>query len=607
MFQSLKKNLIGDPLATAEAVHQRLSNTTALAVFSSDALSSVAYATEEILLVLVAAGAAAMSLSLPIAGAIILLLLIVTISYRQTIAAYPSGGGAYIVSRHNLGEFPGLVAGASLLIDYVLTAAVSVSAGLAALGAAFPVLLTHKIAIGLLLLLAITVANLRGVKESGFLFAIPTYAFVVSMAVVVTVGLFRWATGGLIPVPSAAAQQATTSLSLFLILRAFSSGCAALTGVEAISNGVPAFKEPAAANARTTLAWMAVILGALFLGITLLAVRLGLRPVAGQTVLAQISGNIMGRGMFFYFVQMATATVLTVAANTSYADFPRLASLLARDGFLPKQFANRGDRLVFSNGIVALGLFSGALIVAFGGETHRLIPLYAVGVFTSFTLSQLGMVRLWLTKKGEKYLHNAVINGIGALATAVVLVVVAATKFLAGAWMVFIVATVLIAFFKAIQSHYQSTAKQLSLHDTEHILPTQVKNNVLVLVSGMHRGTLKALEYSRALSPHFLQAVIVNIDQQATDAVRQKWLKWSQGVQLHVIESPYRGILQPLREYISAVDLQRPDDVITLIIPEFVPRRWWEHLLHNQTALLIKLAFVFQPNVVIVSVPYHLE
>lgn len=607
MFQSLKKNLIGNPLATAEAVHQRLSNTTALAVFSSDALSSVAYATEEILLVLVAAGAAAMSFSLPIAGVIILLLLIVTISYRQTIAAYPGGGGAYIVSKRNLGEFPGLVAGASLLIDYVLTAAVSVSAGMAALGAAFPLLLTHKIAIGLLLLTAITLANLRGVKESGFLFAIPTYAFVLSIAVVVAIGMFRWATGSLIQVPSAATQQATASLSLFLILRAFSSGCAALTGVEAISNGVPAFKEPAAANARKTLAWMAAILGALFLGITLLAFRLGLKPVAGQTVLAQITGGVLGRGTFFYFVQLATATVLTVAANTSYADFPRLASLLARDGFLPKQFANRGDRLVFSNGIITLGLFSGALLVAFGGDTHRLIPLYAVGVFTSFTLSQLGMVRLWLTDKNEKYLHNAFINGLGAAATAVVLVVVAATKFLAGAWMVFIVAAVLIAFFKSIQSHYRSTAQQLSLHGTEHILPAKVKNNVLVLVSGMHRGTLKALEYSRALSPHFLEAVIVNIDQQATDTVLQKWPKWSQGVRLQVIESPYRGILQPLREYVAAVDLQRQDDVITIIIPEFVPRRWWEHLLHNQTALLIKLAFVFEPNVVIVTVPYRLE
>lgn len=606
MLHSLKHNLIGRPLHTAEAIHQRLSNSTALAVFSSDALSSTAYATEEILLVLIAAGAAALSFSLPIAGAVALLLLIVTASYRQTIAAYPGGGGAYVVSRHNLGELPGLAAGASLLIDYVLTAAVSISAGLAALGAAFPALLTHRVAVGLFLVLLITVANLRGVKESGFLFAIPTYAFVLSVAVVVGVGLFKWATGGLSPLPTPAAQQATTSLSLFLILRAFSSGCAALTGVEAISNGVPAFREPAAANARKTLTWMAAILGVFFVGITFLAVQLRLSPVEDQTVLAQLTGGVLGRGALFYFVQLATATVLTVAANTSYADFPRLASLLARDGFLPKQFANRGDRLVFSNGIIALGLFSGALIVAFGGDTHRLIALYAVGVFTSFTLSQLGMVRLWLTKKGERYHHNAVINGIGAAATAIVLVVVATTKFLAGAWMVFIVGAVLIAFFKSIQGHYRSIATQLSLEGIEHILPTEVKNNVLVLVSGMHRGTLKALEYSRALSPHYLQAVIVDIDPQATAAVQQKWPKWGQGVDLHVIESPYRGILQPLKEYITAVDLERPDDVITLIIPEFIPSRWWEHLLHNQTALLIKLAFVFQPNVVIVDIPYQL-
>jgi amino acid transporter len=619
----LKRFIIGRALKTEQAAHERLTKKTALAVFSSDALSSTAYATEEILLVLAVAAAATHGQSfhyvLPVSGGIAVLLAIVAVSYRQTIHAYPSGGGAYIVAKENLGTTPGLVAAAALLVDYVLTVSVSIAAGVAAItsaaqGTRFAWLDNHKVILCLVFIGFIALANLRGVRESGALFATPTYLFIVSFLIMIGYGLFHyWAYGGAAPIPSGedlktAEGYRLQPMTTLLLLGAFSNGCAALTGIEAISNGVPAFKKPEAKNAAATLVWMAVLLTAMFLGTSVMAYLYQVHPHQNETVISQFARIMFtGRlGWFYFVVQAATAAILVLAANTSFADFPRLSSLLARDRFLPRQFANRGDKLVFSNGIIILAVFSGILVVAFGGDTSRLIPLYAVGVFLSFTLSQLGMVRRWNRTREPRWKKSIVVNAVGAVATFIVLCVFIATKFIHGAWIVVVVIPLLVIFFRAIHQHYIDVAKQLSMDGLEPI--HSIKHRVVVPISGLHRGVLGALEYAKSISrDNNVTAVYVDFEEEATAKLREKWERWGAGVKLVVLPSPYRELTRPLLKYIKRLERQQRDDVITVVLPEFIPAKWWQHILHNQSSLLLKGALLFRQGVIVTSVPYHLK
>ena len=671
MATAIKRLLVGRALRTEEAAHERLTKKTALAVFSSDALSSTAYATEEILLVLAVAAAytsgGSFTYVVPVSIGIAVLLGIVATSYRQTIHAYPSGGGAYIVAKENLGTTPGLIAAASLLVDYVLTVSVSIAAGVAAItsaaqGTRYAWLIDHKIVLCLIFIAFIATANLRGVRESGALFAAPTYVFVVSFLFMIAFGFFHYFTyGGAAPIPSAAELKTAEGyklqpLTLFLLLGAFSNGCAALTGIEAISNGVQAFKKPEARNAATTLVWMALLLTTMFLGTSVMAYLYHVHPKQSETVISQFA-RIMFTGpfgWFYYVVQAATAAILVLAANTAFADFPRLSSLLARDRFLPRQFANRGDRLVFSNGIIILAVFSGLLVMGFGGDTSRLIPLYAVGVFLSFTLSQSGMVVHWLRertklrtqKEAEREAVAAVapggngsqalpdveleneeihrsyfvtdevtapanwkksllINALGAVATFIVLCVFIATKFIHGAWIVVVVIPLLVLLFRAIHNHYVLVAKQLSTDGLSPLRP--IKHTVIVPISGIHRGVIGALQYAQSIASDRVQAVYVDFEEEATASLKDKWERWGAGIQLVVLPSPYRELTRPLLRHIHRLARENTNDIITVVLPEFIPAKWWQHILHNQSSLLLKGSLLFKRGVIVTSVPYHLE
>ncbi|HSB70556.1 MAG TPA: APC family permease [Candidatus Methylomirabilis sp.] len=602
MSSVLKRIILGQPLATAAEKHERLGKISGLAVFASDALSSVAYGTEEILLVLIAAGAgAALGYSLPIMVGIVVLVSVVAASYWQTIHAYPSGGGAYIVAKDNLGKLPGLVAGSALLIDYVLTVAVSIAAGVAAVTSAFPPLYPLRVEMCVLCVVGVTVANLRGLRESGRIFTIPTYWFVGSLYLLIFAGLYRVVTGAAQPLPHEEIQP-TQALTTFLLLRAFSSGCVTLTGTEAVSNGIPAFRPPESRNAALTLAWMALILGSSSLGMAYLAHVYQVVPREAETVVSVLARTIFGKNLLYYNLQAATAVILFLAANTSFQDFPRLSSILARDGFMPRQMANRGDRLVFSNGILILAGFSIVLLIAFEGDTHNLIPLYAVGVFLSFTLSQSGMVRHWL-KEEHPAPHHIAMNALGAVATGVVCVVIAVTKFTHGAWMVIVLIPLLVLGLLRVHQHYDKVARALSLTGARR--PRIGKNPVVVLVAGIHKGVVEALEYAKSISPS-VTALTVDLDPTQTSRLRLRWAEWAPDVPLVVLESPYRGVIQPLLEYIDRMERQGEGRYLTVVIPEFVPKHWWEHFLHNQTALLVKAALLFRPGKVTVSVPYHL-
>jgi amino acid transporter len=605
-YSSLKRLLLGRPIPTHLAHHERLSKVTGLAVLSSDALSSVAYATEEILRVLIVGGAAALSLATPIGALIAALLAIVAFSYRQTIYAYPSGGGAYIVSKDNLGVNPALVAAAALLIDYTLTVAVSIAAGVAAVTSAFPALHVNRVELALVFLAILTVGNLRGIRESGRIFALPTYFFIVMILTLLAVGLWRYMTGAIHPIEAENPLPiGNGTLGLFMLLTAFSNGCTAMTGVEAVSNGVPAFRPPEARNAAQTLIAMAALGITMFVGITLLAHAYHVIPSASETVVSQIArGTFGGRGALYLCVQLATMLILVLAANTAYSDFPRLASIVARDAYLPRQFANQGDRLAFSNGIVLLSVFAGLLLIAFGGDTHALIPLYMIGVFISFTLSQTGMVVHWRRLREAGWVTSAAINGLGALATAVVLVIVAITKSLEGAWIIILLIPVLVVVFKATHRHYSHVANQLSLKGWEGAV--REHSTVLVPIGGVHRAVLQAVAYANSLSDD-VRALFVDTDAASTGKVRADWDKWGGGTRLEILTSPYRSLMEPLLEYIDQLQAAHPRDYVTVILPEFVPARWWQHLLHNQRALLIKGALLFRPRVVVTSVPFHLE
>ena len=601
----VKRWLVGPPMPLAQARHERLSKRIALAVFSSDALSSVAYATEEILLVLVLAGSAATRLDVPISLAITALLAIVAISYQQTIYAYPSGGGSYIVARANLGTVPGLVAAAALLVDYVLTVSVSVAAGVAAVTSALPELATHKVVLAVVCVAGIALANIRGVREAGRIFAVPTYFFIVSFGVMIAVGAFRLVTGTL-PAGAPPPVPPIEPLTWFLVLRAFASGCTAMTGIEAISNGIPAFRPPESRNAAITLGWMAAILATMFVGITVLSSKLGILPQETETVVSQIARRLFGTGLMYYLIQAATALILILAANTSFADFPRLSSLLARDRFVPRQFANLGERLVFSNGILVLAGFAALLLVVFGGEAHALIPLYAVGVFISFTLSQSGMVRHWWVERTPGWRHRLAINGVGATATATVTLIIAVTKFTHGAWIVVLVIPMLVATFIAMSRHYEEVAEGLSLEGFDS--PPEFHHTVLVLVGDVHRGVVRAVQYARTLAPTaVVRGVYVETDPARTARIEEKWSRWGLGVPLVVLTSPYRSLLRPLLDYIEQIQARGEDQIVTVVLPEFLPRKWWQHILHNQTALLVKGALLFRRNIVVADVPYLLK
>jgi amino acid transporter len=591
-------------MSLSQARHERLSKTTALAVFASDALSSTAYATEEILRVLVLAGAGAVPLAVPIAVAIAGLLIVVATSYQQTVRAYPQGGGSYVVAHANLGPTPGLVAGGSLMVDYVLTVAVSVAAGVAAITSAVPLLREHKVFLGIAFITVVAFANLRGVRESGRVFAVPTYVFVATLSALVVTGLVQLLLGGAEPL-QAGYVTPEASLTWFLVLRAFASGCTAMTGMEAVADGVAAFKSPEGRNAAITLRWMAGILATLFIGITVLAAAFKAVPSEQETVVSQLARAVFGENILYYAVQAATALILVLAANTAFSDFPRLAYFLARDHYAPRQFAKVGDRLVYSNGIVILATLAALLIILFQGDTHGLIPLYAVGVFISFTLSQAGMVRRWSLLRAAGWRWRIVVNGIGAALTAVVAVVIAATKFTHGAWIVVVLIPILVLAFRAVAGHYRQVAQQLSLEGYGG--PPPIRHTVLVPVGDVHRGVVKAVQYAKLLSPE-AKAVYVETDPEQTRKIEEKWTKWGMSVPLVILTSPYRSVLTPLLEYID--HLQEPRDeikrLVTIVIPEFIPAHWWQHLLHNQTALLIKGALLFRRDVIVTDVPYHL-
>ena len=601
-----KRVLIGRPIPTAQEAHERLTKVKALAVLSSDALSSVAYGPEAVMRTLVLAGVAFLSLTLPITLVIALLLAIVATSYRQTIRAYPSGGGSYIVAHENLGVLPGLTAAAALLIDYVLTVAVSVAAGVDALKSAFPALRPYDVELAIAAVAFIALVNLRGIRESGSIFAAPTYIFVISVLAMIAVGLFRLATTGIPYIPGPAGPSAGTEpLTWFLLLSAFARGCTAMTGTEAISNGVPAFQPPESKNARATLTWMAALLGIMLLGIAFLVTQIGLipDPTEQETVLSQLTRLVVGDGGFYFVVTLSTTLILFLAANTSYADFPRLLSILARDRFAPRWFALRGDRLAFSMGIFALTLFSCLLLLMFGSNVQDLLPLYAVGVFMSFTLSQSGMVMHWLRERGDHWKRSAVINGVGAAMTAVVTLVIGYTKFAEGAWIAIVAAVILVLVFLQINRHYLSTARQL--RSDAPVRPTGEPPLVLVPVASLSRVARESLAFAQDLSKRVV-AVHVASDLNEAEMLRKRWHEATGDIPLVIIESPYRLLNQPLLAYVDALREMDPNGRLIVLLPEFVTKHWWERLLHNQTALRLKSSLLYRPGVVVASYPYQL-
>ncbi|WP_257312907.1 APC family permease [Geothrix fuzhouensis] len=638
-MQSLRRILLGRRLSSEETQHTKISNPIALAVFSSDALSSVAYATQEIMASLSStmgqalgagalAGASAYAMfgwSIPVALSIVGLLAILAFSYRQTILAYPGGGGAYIVAMENLGDLAALTAGASLLLDYILTVAVSASSGVAAITAALPALEGHNVSLTLLAIGFIALMNLRGVKESGGLFAIPTYGFVVSVLLVLGYGTLKLALhGGPTPVQvQQAAQQGTHLAGLTMVwvfMRAYSAGCTALTGVEAISNGTTAFRDPAGPNAAKTMMWMVGLLAVMFLGITLLAHRFGVTyqhsadpSLVAETLLSKLNKAVLGDvshglpKLIYYVAQGFTFAILVVAANTAFADFPRLAALQARDGFLPRQFASQGDRLVFSNGILILFFFSGLLVWAFHANTDMLLPLYAAGVFMGFTISQTGMVAHWRKVRGPHWHAKAAVNGLGALTACVVLLDIAITKFIHGAWIVILLVPVLVVIHYNIRRHYVGVKGKLAASRTDATLPT--KHHALVLVNSIHRGVVQSLLYGRHIAGDRVEALTVDLgsdgtrESRAMEKLRSDWNIYGMGVPLRCIPSPYRKIVEPILVEVERIRNAEPELVLTVILPEFIAPKWWQQFLHNQSALRIKAALLTKPGVIVTSVP----
>ena len=611
MIDSLRHFLIGPPLPTRQLAGERLNKVRALAAFSPDAFSSIAYANQEIYLALVVAGSVGLSQALPISLMITALLAIVALSYYQTIYGYPSGGGSYVVARENLGMLPGLLAASALLVDYVLTAAVSLSAGVEAIASAFPALWGVRIELSLLLLGVITLINLRGAKETGTLMSGPVYLFLFVYLAMLAYGAFRVLTGGVTPLATTA-PPAIQPLTAFVLLRAFATGCTAMTGIEAISNGVPAFRPPEAKNAGRTLLVMALLMGVLFVGSIGITQALGVVSGPQETILSALARRLLGSGPAYLIVQAATLLILAVAANTSFAGFPRLAAMLAADGFLPRQLTGLGDRLVFANGILMLSFAAAGLIVVFRGESHALIPLFAIGVFLAYTLSQTGMVRHWVRERGRRWELKAALNGLGATATAITLLVVLVEKFLAGAWLTVLVIPALIVGFLQVRRHFQTVAQQLSLRGLPPSLRPAPTPRIVVPISGIHRGIVDAIAFARSISPD-VTAVYVELEPGAGERVRREWQDWWPDVPLVVMPSPYRSIVGPLLDFLDETDRQHNDgQQAAVVLPELVPVRRWQSLLHNHTAQLLKAALLYHRRRlgyqrVIIDVPYHLR
>ena len=605
-YEAVRRFLFGARLTSGEEESERLSKKTGLAILASDNISSSAYATEEAMRVLALAGAAALALTMPIAIAVCVVLAVVVLSESRVIRAYPNGGGSYIVAKDNHGVIPGLIAASALLIDYVLTVAVSSAAGVAAISSFIPAVHDHRVlwAVGIIALL--TLGNLRGIREAGVIFAAPTYLYIAALAALIAVGMFRVFTGD---VPAAVAPREQIHpdqlLTALLVLRAFASGSVGLTGSEAVANGVPNFKPPEPRNAVITLVAMGSIFGALFLGLTFLSTTIGIAPDHSEmeTVNSMLTRSIVGDGPFYIVVQIATAVILLLAANTGFTGFPRLASVLADDRFMPRQFAFRGERLAFSFGIIALALMSGLVVAAFEGSVTQLVPLYTIGVFVAFTLSQSGLVRRWWRLRNPGWRASMAINTFGTIVTGTVLVVVAYTKFFLGAWMVLVVMPILVGLLYVINRHYRFVQDALTLDRADEPIPVLKPPVVIIPVARLDRATLQAVAFARSISPT-VRAVHIATTAGSAEEFARRWKRWTSEVPLDVIESPYRSLLQPLLKYIEAID-KKDDRPITVVLAEFVPRNWWEWILHSQTALRLKLSLLFRPNTIVIDIPYH--
>jgi amino acid transporter len=611
MLNKLKETVTGPPLPTHQMMSKRLNKLRALAAFSPDALSSIAYANQEIYLGLVVMGSAGLALAWPIGLAITILLILLAVSYYQTIQGYPSGGGSFIVAKENLGIVPGIITAAALLIDYLLTAAVSLTAGMDAIISAFPGLLPYRVHLALAILLIITVINLRGIQESGTAMAIPVYLFLLTYLSMLVYGAVQAVIQGPGSLP-ANAPAATLPVTLFLLLHTFSSGCTALTGIEAISNGVPTFKPPEARNAGKTLIVMAVLMGLLFVGSIGLTQYLGVVARPGETILSAFARRVLGHNFFYYLIQVSTTLILAVAANTSFAGFPRLAAIMAREGFLPRPLSNPGDRLVFTNGILMLAGGTAALILIFGGDTHALIPLFAVGVFLAFTLSQTGMVVHWWRLRGRGWSAKAIANGIGALATCATLIIVCVSKFTQGAWIIVIFIPILVTIFLRIHRHFREVSAQLAMGVHPPSLHPGPPPRVVVPISGVHRGIVGAINFARSISPD-VTAFYIELEPGAAERVKADWRHWFPDVPLVIRPSPYRSIITPLIDFLDETDSEHNDgQQAVLVMPEFIPAHWWQALLHNQASLMIKATMLYHRRRkgfqrVMIDVPYHLK
>jgi len=611
MFTHIKDFIIGPSLPSTSTGQRQLNKILALAAFSPDALSSIAYANQEIYLGLIIAGSAGLAYAWPIGLTITGLLVLVALSYFQTIHGYPSGGGSYIVARSNLGTLPGLVAAAALLLDYILNAAVSLTAGVAAIASAFPGLWPYRVTLALVLLAFITIINLRGLRETGIVMAVPVYLFLITYLSMLAYGAVRlWIDG---PTPlKIVTPQIVEPLTLVLVMHAFATGCTALTGVEAISNGVPAFKTPQSKNAGQTLIIMALLMGILFVGSIGLTQFMGVVAGPDETILSALARRLLGNGFLYLIIQFSTLLILTVAANTSFADFPRVNAILAGDDFAPRQLRGLGDRLVFTNGILVLAFATGVLILVFGGDTHLLIPLFAIGAFLAFTLSQAGMVVHWFREKGRGWLLKAIFNGTGALATGATLVIVAFSKFTSGAWITILLIPLIVFGFLRVKHHYQEVKQQLSLHGFPPSLRPVRPARVVIPISGVHRGMINAVLFARAISSD-VTGIYVELDENTGSHITRQWNEWWPDLPLVVIPSPYRSIVGPLLTYLEKTDLEHNDGQLAVVVlPEFVPTHWWQNLLHNQEALIIKAALLYGRRRaggerIVIDVPYHLK
>lgn len=611
MVSRIKSFLIGSPLPTGMLSENRLSKLRALAVFSPDALSSIAYANQEIFLGLIVAGSLGLRLAFPIGLAITGLLFIVALSYYQTIDGYPGGGGSYVVARENLGKTPSLLTAAALILGYLLTAAVSLTAGIEAIASAFPIIWSYRVEAALVLLVLITLANLRGVQESGTLMSVPVYLFLFTYFPMLFIGLVQLMTRGTQDL-SRVAPPPSEPLTLFLVLHTFATGCTALTGIEAISNGVPSFKSPEKKNARITLVVMGILMGLLFVLSTGLVQFLGIIADPEQTILAALTHRVLGNSIGFYIIQFATMLILAVAANTSFASFPRLTAILAQDGYLPRQLTSLGDRLVFANGIVLLSVASGLLIIAFRGNSHLLIPLFAVGVFIAFTFSQTGMVIHWIRTRTKHWQVKAALNGLGAVTTAGTVLLISFSKLLEGAWITILLIPVIAVIFKRIYDHYQAVKKQLSLRGLPPSLRPFPSPRIVIPISGIHRGVVDAVDFARSISRD-VTGVFIELDPGSGKAIKKEWESWFPDIPLEVRLSPFRSIIQPLLEFLDETDQAHNDGQLAVIVlPEFIPAKWWHGLLHNQSSLLIKTALLYRRRNlgfqrVIIDIPYHLR